>query len=232
MPRARGKEWDHVKVLQSSKKNQLAQCKYCDKQFWVGSGSRIRAHLGVETVDGVSKCEKVPENVTASFVKAEGKKLQENATVIRKRAFDASLCSASGKAVSRAPGHSTDVKQPTITAICDKRSKSEVDEAVARMCYSTGVSFRIVNNKHFKEMCRKIGQYGPSYQVPTDFPIRTTLLEKEYSAVSRRTDEFHADYLCRTGGSIVSDGWSDAQRRPLLNVLLVTPAGKHIFPTS
>jgi Protein of unknown function (DUF 659)/hAT family C-terminal dimerisation region len=208
-------------VVQSSKKNQLAQCVYCDKQFWVGSGSRIRAHLGVESIDGVMKCDKVPEDVAARFVKAEMKNLHGDEAVARKRAFHASFSSTSTSTAI----HCTDAKQLTITAICDKRSKSEVDEAVARMCYSTGVSFSVVNNKHFKEMCRKIGQYGPSYRVPTDYPIRTTLLEREYRTVSRRVDEFHADFLSRTGGSIVSDGWSDAQRRPLLNVLLVTPAG-------
>ena len=74
-------------------------------------------------------------------------------------------------------------------------------------------------------MCQKIGQFGPAYQPPTDYPIRTTLLQKEYQSVSRRVKQFHAAHLKYTGGTIVSDGWSDAQRRPLLNVLLVTPAG-------
>lgn len=38
-------------------------------------------------------------------------------------------------------------------------------------------------------------------------------------------EQFHAVHLKCTGGTIVSDGWSDAQRRPLLNVLLDIPAG-------
>ena len=103
--------------------------------------------------------------------------------------------------------------------------KTDVDQAVARMCYSTGVSFNIANNKHFREMCHKIGQYGSSYQVPTDYPIRTSLMDKEYTTINSRVQAFHSDHLHRTGGTVVSDGWSDAQRRPLLNFLLVTPAG-------
>jgi len=87
------------------------------------------------------------------------------------------------------------------------------------------VSFNAVNNKLFREMCHKIGEYGSSYQVPFDYLIRTTLLEKEYSKVSRRVDEFHSDHLTRIGGTIVSDGWSDAQRHPLLKFLLITPSG-------
>jgi hypothetical protein len=38
--------------------------------------------------------------------------------------------------------------------------------AVARMCYNTGVSFNVVNNNHFKEMCAPIGAYGPSFNIP------------------------------------------------------------------
>ena len=220
MPRERGKEWKHVKVLQSGKKNSLVQCNYCDKQFWVGSGNRIRSHLGVETISGVAKCANVPDKVVAAFLKAEGEKQTQNAEVSKRRMLDVSTQGASTSASS-----STDLKQPKITTVYDKHKKVEVDEAVARMCYSTGVSFNIVNNKHFREMCLKIGQFGASYQVPSDFPIRTTLLDKEYARINHRVTEFHSQHLGLTGGTIVSDGWSDAQRRPLLNFLLVTPAG-------
>jgi hypothetical protein len=220
--RERGKEWKHVKVIKTGKNNYLIECNFCDKQFWVGSGNRIRAHLGVETIAGVSKCEKVPDTVIATFMKAEEKKMCEKVEMTRKRALD---IATSDKTVFASTSAASDPKQPKITTIVDNQKKSEVDESVARMCYSTGVSFNILNNKHFKEMCTKIGQYGPSYKVPSDYPIRTTLLEKEYTAIARRVDQFHADNLSRTGGTIVSDGWSDAQRRPLLNFLLVTPAG-------
>jgi len=46
------------------------QCNYCDKQFWIGSGHRIRAHLGVQSISGVNKCEKVPEDGVRTFSKA------------------------------------------------------------------------------------------------------------------------------------------------------------------
>ena len=54
MPKERGKEWKYVKVQKTNKNNHLVECSYCQKQFWVGSGSRIRAHLGVETINGKS----------------------------------------------------------------------------------------------------------------------------------------------------------------------------------
>lgn len=219
MPKERGKEWQHVKVVKEGKNNYLVQCNYCIKQFWIGSGVRIRAHLGVETIGGVAKCEKVPEEVTKTFIKAESKKLSDIHAYKRRMASAAEAgCSTSNSCVS-------DPKQPKLATVVGKQIKSDVDLAVARMCYSTGVSFNVVNNKHFKEMCQTIANYGPTYQLPSDHPIRSSLLQHEYDTVSRRVDQFHAAHLSQTGCTIVSDGWSDVQRRPLLNILLVTPAG-------
>ena len=73
-----------------------------------------------------------------------------------------------------------------------------MDEAVARMCCSTGVSSNVVNNEHFQEICQKIGEFGPSYHVQSDYPLRTTLPENEYTEVCHRVDEFHVDHLART----------------------------------
>ena len=76
---------DARESVEKCEKNYLIEFNFCDKQFWVGSGNRIRAHVGVETISGVAKCEKVPDNVVASFMKAENKKLCENADMSRKR---------------------------------------------------------------------------------------------------------------------------------------------------
>ena len=215
MPKPRGKEWEYVKVLKEGTNNYFVQCNYCSKQFWIGSGSRIREHLGVDTLSGAAKCEKVPEEVTTQLRNAESKKSlnSDSQAGCRKHMGSASEVTCS------------DPKQPKLPTVVGKQMKTDVDKAVARMCYSTGVSFSVVNNKHFKEMCSKIAQYGPTYQLPSDYPIRTSLLQTEYNNVSQRVDQFHASYLTHTGGTIVSDGWSDVQRRPILNILLVTPAG-------
>jgi hypothetical protein len=74
MPKPRGKEWEYVKVLKEGTNNYFVQCNYCSKQFWIGSGSRIRAHLGVDTLSGAAKCEKVPEEVTTQLRNAKSKK--------------------------------------------------------------------------------------------------------------------------------------------------------------
>ena len=60
MPKERRQEWEHVRVLNKKGVGFQVQCNYCDKQFWIGSGHRIRAHLGVQSkpISGVNKCER------------------------------------------------------------------------------------------------------------------------------------------------------------------------------
>jgi len=206
MPKERGKEWEHVKVVSKKGQSFQVQCNYCDKLFWIESGQHIRAHLGVQTLCGVNKCEKVPEDVVRSFTKAEDKKIAKKSDANRKRMLDVS-CSSVSRLFSP-----SEPKQQKLTNVVNSQKKHEVDMSVARMCYSTGISFNVVNNKHFREMCSKIGEYGPAYNLSSDYPIRTSLLNKEHNNVKRRVDEFHSVQLDRTGCTIVCDGWSDAQR--------------------
>ena len=179
MPKGKGKEWTYFTVLQESKNNCLLQCVYCNKQFW-GSANRIRAHLGIESVAGVTKCEKVPSDIVMRLGQAEANKNSLKDVQARKRVLDETFGRDCRGSTSNSSAVS-DPKQPKMPAMLQKLNADEVDRAIARMCFSTGASFRIVNNKHFKEMCAKIAAYGPSYKVPSDHPIRTTLLEKEMS---------------------------------------------------
>ena len=133
MGRERGKEWKHVKVIKSGKNNQLIECNYCSKQFWVGSGSRIRGHIGIDTIDGISKCEKVPDSVVASFKKEEEKKMHEKADHDRKRALNFATSATAGMASGTSSVAASDPKQPKITFTLGMQKKSEVDEAVARI---------------------------------------------------------------------------------------------------
>jgi len=225
MPRDKGKEWDHVKVVSElPNKSYVVQCLYCEKEF-CGASNRIRAHIGVDTLNGVAKCKKIPAEVLAKFNAAQSEKAKVEKEILQKRMLNEfwhSTPSASSSCTSNEG--LKDAKQQKISVAFRNVQKGEVDAAVARMCYSTGASFNIVNNLYFKQMCKKIGEYGSSYTPPTDYPIRTTLLDKEYQAVQNRVNEATGN-LKRTLGTIVSDGWSDAQRRPLLNILLVIPEG-------
>ena len=61
----------------------------------------------------------------------------------RKRMLDVS-CSSVSRLFSP-----SEPKQQKLTNVVNSQKKHEVDMSVARMCCSTGISFNVVNNKHF-----------------------------------------------------------------------------------
>ena len=64
----------------------------------------------------------------------------------------------------------------------------------------------------------------PGY-VPSGYnALRTTLLQKERAHVERLLKPIK-DFWLENGVSIVSDGWSNPQRRPLINIMAVSNGG-------
>lgn len=71
----------------------------------------------------------------------------------------------------------------------------------------------------FKQMCNATSSSHVPYTGPAYNAMRTTLLD----AVKRRVDDSLAPWLEHalryTGFVLVSDGWTDAQNRPLIQLL-------------
>ncbi|XP_061352433.1 uncharacterized protein LOC133297305 [Gastrolobium bilobum] len=96
------------------------------------------------------------------------------------------------------------------------------------MFYSAGLSFTLARNPYFQAAFtfaadNNIGGYmSPSYN-----SLRTTLLHKEKENIDKLCAPIRAGWKDK-GVSIVSDGWSDSQRRPLINFMAVSDAVKNI----
>ena len=54
--------------------------------------------------------------------------------------------------------------------------------------------------------------------------MRTTLLQREKAHVERLLKPIK-DFWLENGVSIVSNGWSDLQRRPLINIMAISDGG-------
>eukprot|EP01018_Ginkgo_biloba_P008940 Gb_32953 [translate_table: standard] len=73
-------------------------------------------------------------------------------------------------------------------------------------------------------MVRAINDGPKGYKTPSFEKVRTTLLTKEKSLVEQSIEPIRASWRT-TGVSIVSDGWTAARNRPLINVITVCPKG-------
>jgi len=69
-------------------------------------------------------------------------------------------------------------------------------------------------------------RFGESYPGPPSMDrLRTTILEREKQFCRDGLASFQ-EYLQLIGATITSDGWFDVHRRPLLNLLVVSPKGE------
>ncbi|XP_016199314.1 uncharacterized protein LOC107640291 [Arachis ipaensis] len=93
------------------------------------------------------------------------------------------------------------------------------------MFFSSGLPFHLAKNSYFvKTISYAANNYIDGYIPPGYNKLRITLLEKEKQHVERMLEPTKNSWSGK-GVSIVSDGWSNPQRRPLLNFIAITESG-------
>ncbi|GJX05480.1 hAT dimerization domain, ribonuclease H-like domain protein [Tanacetum coccineum] len=137
----------------------------------------------------------------------EKKKAESNAKEV------ALPCEA-GVGFKKRKGSSTPIERAFGVEIRD-----QLDQEIARMFYTGGLPFNLARNPHYLRAfqfaaANKIDGYVP----PGYNKLRTTLLQKEKENVHRQLEPLRSTWK-EKGVSIVSDGWSDPTRKPLINFM-------------
>ena len=97
--------------------------------------------------------------------------------------------------------------------------REQLDSFIARTFYSAGLSFHFARNPYWIEMIKfaannnLVGYIPPGYN-----KLRTTLLQKERAHIEKLL-KLIKDTWKERGLSIVSDGWTDVERGPLINYM-------------
>ena len=104
--------------------------------------------------------------------------------------------------------------------IFQKKRWEELDLTIAFFFYQNFISFNVARSPLFVEMCRALTQGAPVGYVPPRLEkMRTTLLTKEKKEVKKMLEPIVASWPT-SGVSIVSDGWIDPSRHPILNFMV------------
>ena len=101
------------------------------------------------------------------------------------------------------------------------------DCEIARKFYTGGLSFHFARNPYYARAFKSASQL-PGYVPPGYNSLRTTLLQKEKSNIENLLEPIKKTWN-EKGVSICSDGWSDAQRRPLINIMAASESGPMFF---
>ncbi|GAV88667.1 LOW QUALITY PROTEIN: DUF659 domain-containing protein/Dimer_Tnp_hAT domain-containing protein, partial [Cephalotus follicularis] len=97
-----------------------------------------------------------------------------------------------------------------------------LDYEIARMFYSAGLPFNLARNPYFQSPFTYAANHNIAEYLPPGYNLlRTTLLQKENANIDRLCASIRNSWN-EKGVSIMSDGWSDSQRRPLINFMAVT----------
>lgn len=99
------------------------------------------------------------------------------------------------------------------------------DAIIARMFYTGGIPFNLARNPNYRSSYNFVANHDMGGYVPPGInKLRTTLLQQEKANVERLLEPIKKTWSTK-GVTIAADGWSDSQRRPLINFLAVTKSG-------
>jgi hypothetical protein len=101
-----------------------------------------------------------------------------------------------------------------------------VHKKFAAFVYEEGMPLRVCKSVALREFIEALQQLprGVKYSPPAYQTMRTTLLAEARDDVAKQLERWSARTQ-QTGCSVTSDGWSDPQNRPLLNMLGVNTIG-------
>nr|KAJ0199914.1 hypothetical protein LSAT_V11C600320050 [Lactuca sativa] len=87
----------------------------------------------------------------------------------------------------------------------------QLDQDIRRMLYTIGLPFNLARNPHY------LRAFHFAADNKIDGYLRTTLLQKEKDNVHKLLEPLRSTWKKRV--TIVSDGWSDPTRKPLINFM-------------
>ncbi|XP_026415888.1 uncharacterized protein LOC113311263 [Papaver somniferum] len=106
--------------------------------------------------------------------------------------------------------------------------REEMDSIIAWFFYAAGLPFHLARCPYYKVSFNLATSDSKRIQgyIPLGYnKLRTTLLRKEREHVEKELEPIKSTWK-EKGVSIVTDGWTDEQRRPLMNFMAVSEAGE------
>jgi len=210
------------------------KCHFCNTPF-KGSYTRVESHLTDKHGTGVRVCKQM-----SRFMFAEASRLVQEAN-LRNRGLPIPKCSQSSHVSSSSAREkeialSSSLPSPTfpskkrgnIAEALNLQQKERADDAVAKLFYAHALPFHLARSPYLRAAFEEVRLAGPSYVLPGETRLRTSLLEKQYTRCSLMMQELKATWV-RSGCSIIMDGWTDIRQRPLINIMVSCSEGPYFL---
>ncbi|XP_054781897.1 uncharacterized protein LOC129289109 [Prosopis cineraria] len=200
--------------------NRYWRCNYCNKEF-NGSYSRVKWHLLKTSGKGIAICSKVDE-----YCLAEMRKLHEDADEKTKSKQVPLPPLAEGSSpLYPMTSESNQSKRRAVSPLekaFQQGARENLHAEIARMFYTGGLSFHLSRNPYFISSYQyAANNIIPGYKPPGYNALRGPLLQRERAHTEKLLEPIKGTWSLK-GVSIVTDGWTDAQRRPLINFMAMS----------
>ena len=120
-------------------------------------------------------------------------------------------------------------KQQSIIKLNQKQLQDQADEAIARWVFANGLPLSTVSDFYFRDAMEKVAIAGKDRAHVGRKRLTDALLPAEVKRVKKTNSEVSLLNKGLFGQTLVSDGWTDANGKPLINVLLVCPGGEQFL---
>lgn len=115
-------------------------------------------------------------------------------------------------------------RQQNLNDALFKHRTDEVHAYLARWVYESGIPFNAINNDGFQRFCEAVGQFGPGYIPASQYQLREPLLKQEVEKTKNSMKEQEEEWKAN-GCSLMTDAWSDRNRRSIMNLCVNCKAG-------
>eukprot|EP00966_Prymnesium_polylepis_P062520 1450841-Prymnesium_polylepis.3 len=170
------------------------------------------------------QCVNCPDSIKAPYIKSVAAGRSINSRVGKRTADE---IQAAAEEVDAPPMPNAGVKrraQEDVRSYSERKLKADeiraVDERLARFCYSEGLPFKALANSELRAALSKLNASWAEGTRLSDWTLRHHFLDDEHQRVTGVAAEkiTAALFVC-----LISDGWSGAQKRHVLNLILATP---------
>ncbi|CAH9127756.1 unnamed protein product [Cuscuta epithymum] len=102
--------------------------------------------------------------------------------------------------------------------------KSGVDKLLTKFFIMNNISFNVIQSDSFKNLVKALGEFGPTYRLPSYTTLRTKLIPEAKKEVGEYVKNVKKSWE-KTGCTIMSDTWSDLKQRCYINFIAHSPGG-------
>lgn len=182
-----------------NKQTRRAPCKSCDKMVqWAREAvaSHKRKHC---------------DNAT-----------EEEKKFFAKRKFNVMNSSGSESSAENIANNSDD---SFILSELTNEKKQEINSALAKFFFRTGISFKLVESGAFKDLIKSLNSTY-AQEMPSSFVLSGSLLDQEHSKLSTQLQKMLES---STDLVLVSDGWTNIRGDHIVNFCVKAPGNKPLF---